>query len=116
MFIPFIHTLPFDQCSGRPDPSALLRVALSPSEDEHGRGVQAGAAGALMAPTSFRKLVQWIREEFEAAPDLRLTTREAAAFLGLDPATCERILVQLLRAGLLAQGTDGRFRAVTATM
>ena len=63
----------------------------------------------------FRKLVQWIREEFEAAPDLRLTTREAAAFLGLDLATCERVLVQLFRAGFLAQGPDGRFGAVTVT-
>jgi len=77
---------------------------------------RAGAAGTLMEMKSFRKLVQWIREEFEAAPDLRLTTREAAAFLGLDLATCERVLVQLLRAGFLAQGPDGRFRAVTVTM
>ena len=59
----------------------------------------------------FRKLVQWIREEFEAAPGLRLTVREAAAFLGLDLALCERVLVQLLRAGFLAQGPDGRYAA-----
>lgn len=78
--------------------------------------MQTGAAGTLMERTSFRKLVQWIREEFEAAPDLRLTTREAAAFLGLDLAMCERVLSQLLRGGVLAQGVDGRFRAVTATM
>jgi hypothetical protein len=77
---------------------------------------QAGAAGTLMEMKSFRKLVQWIREEFEAAPDLRLTTREAAAFLGLDLATCERVLSQLLRAGVLAQAVDGRFRAVAVTM
>jgi hypothetical protein len=49
--------------------------------------MQAGVAGTVMEMKSFRKLVQWIREEFEAAPDLRLTTREAAAFLGLDLAT-----------------------------
>ena len=70
---------------------------------------QAGAAGTLVETMSFRKLVQWIREEFEAAPDLRLTTREAAAFLGLDLATSERVLSQLLRAGVLAQGGDGRY-------
>ena len=64
----------------------------------------------------FRKLVQWIREEFETTPGLRLNVREAAAFLGLDLATCERVLVQLLRAGFLAQGPDGRFGAGTATM
>ena len=70
---------------------------------------QAGVAGTVMEMKSFRKLVQWIREEFEAAPDLRLTTREAAAFLGLDLATSERVLSQLLRAGFLAQGGDGRY-------
>ncbi len=61
---------------------------------------------------SFRKLVQWIREEFEAAPDLRLTTREAAAFLGLELATCERVLSQLFRAGVLRRYADNRYGAV----
>jgi len=71
---------------------------------------QAGVAGrTVMEMKSFRKLVQWIREEFETAPELRLTTREAAAFLGLDLATCERVLSQLLRAGHLTQGADGRY-------
>ena len=63
---------------------------------------------------SFRKLVQWIREEFEAAPDLRLTTREAAAFLGLDLDMCDRVLSQLLSAGALTRGPDGRFFAAAA--
>ena len=62
----------------------------------------------------FRKLVQWIREEFEATPELRLTTREAAAFLGLDLDTCERVLGQLLSVGALTRGPDGRFFAVSA--
>ena len=62
----------------------------------------------------FRKLVQWIREEFEAAPNLRLTTREAAAFLGLDLDTCERVLSQLLSTGALMREPDGRFAAVAA--
>jgi hypothetical protein len=78
--------------------------------------MRAGAAGTVMEMKSFRKLVQWIREEFEAAPELRLTTREAAAFLGLDLATCERVLSQLLRAGFLAQESDGRFHALTMSM
>ena len=64
----------------------------------------------------FRKLVQWIREEFEATPHLRLTTREAAAFLGLDLEICERVLTELLRAGFLARGTDNRYRLLTVTM
>ena len=77
---------------------------------DHGGEAQAGVAGrTVMEMKSFRKLVQWIREEFEAAPELRLTAREAAAFLGLDLATCERILSQLLRAGHLAKGADGRY-------
>jgi predicted transcriptional regulator of viral defense system len=71
--------------------------------------MQAGVARTVMEMKSFRKLVQWIREEFEAAPDLRLTTREAAAFLGLDLATAEHVLSQLLRAGHLAQDTNGRY-------
>ena len=75
--------------------------------------MQAGAAGTRMETMSFRKLVQWIREEFEAAPDLRLTTREAAAFLGLDLATCERVLVQLLRAGFLRRDNTDRYHVVS---
>jgi hypothetical protein len=64
----------------------------------------------------FRKLVQWIREEFEAAPHLRLTTREAAAFLGLDLDTCDRVLSQLLAVGALTRGPDERFFAVSTLM
>ncbi len=75
---------------------------------------RAGAAGTLMEMKSFRKLVQWIREEFEAAPDLRLTTREAAAFLGLDLVTCERVLVQLFRAGVLHRYADNRYGAIAS--
>ena len=62
----------------------------------------------------FRKLVQWIREEFEEAPNLRLNTREAAAFLGLDLDTCDRVLSQLLSIGALTRGADGRFFAAAA--
>ena len=74
---------------------------------------RAGAAGTPMEKMSFRKLVQWIREEFEAAPDLRLTTREAAAFLGLDLSTSERVLSQLFRAGFLNRYADARSGAVS---
>ena len=76
--------------------------------------MQAGVAGTVMEMKSFRKLVQWIREEFEAAPDLRLTTREAAAFLGLDLAMSERVLSQLFRAGLLRRYADDRYGAVAS--
>ena len=58
----------------------------------------------------FGKLVQRIREEFEAFPDLRMTVTEAARFWALDRMTCERVLAELLRAGFLARGTDDRYR------
>jgi hypothetical protein len=70
---------------------------------------QAGCRDTRGDVMHFRKLVQWIREEFESAPDLRLTTREAAAFLGLDFDLCNRVLSQLLSTGALARGPDGRF-------
>ena len=66
-----------------------------------------------MQTFSFRKLVQLIREEFEEAPDLRVTAGEAARFWALDLSTCERVLTELLRAGFLALGTDARYRPTT---
>ena len=74
---------------------------------------QVSAAGIMEEEMYFRKLVQWIREEFEEAPGLRLTVHEAAAFLGLDLATCARILWQLARAGAITQGSDGRYGTST---
>jgi hypothetical protein len=67
---------------------------------------------ATMPAPFFRKLVQRIREEFEDAPNLRLTVSEAARFWALDFATCERILTELLRTGFLARGPDERFGQV----
>ena len=60
----------------------------------------------------FRKLVQRIREEFEDAPNIRMTVSEGARFWGLDFATCERVLTELLRAGFLARGADERYSQV----
>jgi hypothetical protein len=65
----------------------------------------------LKEKKSFRKLVQWVREEFEATPELRLTVREAAAFLGLDLGTAERVLSQLFRVGALRRYADNRYGA-----
>ena len=65
-----------------------------------------------MPPLFFRKLVQRIREEFEDAPDLRMTVSEAARFFALDLATCERVLAALLSEGFLTQGADLRYRLV----
>lgn len=53
-------------------------------------------------------LVQRIREEFEEAPGLSITMREAARFWGLDEPTCERVLAELLAAGFLAKGSTKR--------
>ena len=66
-----------------------------------------------MPAVLFRKLVQRIREEFEDAPDLRMTVNEAARFWGLDFATCERVLKELLRTGFLTRGADERYGQVT---
>jgi hypothetical protein len=60
----------------------------------------------------FRKLVQRIREEFEDAPNLRMTVSEAARFWALDFRTCERVLAELLRMGFLARGPDERYGQV----
>ena len=63
----------------------------------------------LMRSLFFRKLVQRTREEFENAPDLRMTVCEAARFFALDFATCERVMTELLRAGFVSRGVDGRY-------
>ena len=55
-------------------------------------------------------LVQRIREEFEEAPGLQFTVREAARFWGLDEETCRQVLEQLLAVRFLARGGDGRYR------
>ena len=80
---------------------------------------QAGASSnvqtsLIMSTSMFRKLVQWIREEFEDAPDLRMTINEAARFFALDLATCERVLTELLRDGFLARGIDQRYGLIAA--
>src|SRR5262245_48032337 len=59
-----------------------------------------------MQASLFRKLVQRIREEFQDAPNLRMTVCEAARFWALDFATCQHVLTELLRIGFLARGHD----------
>ena len=66
--------------------------------------------GAQAVEAVSLNLVQRIREEFEEVPGLRLTIREAARFWGLDEETCGHVLAQLLAAGFLARGGDGRYR------
>ena len=55
-------------------------------------------------------LVQRIREEFEEAPGLRVSLREASRFWGLDETTCDVVLEQLRTVGFLARDGDGRYR------
>jgi DNA-binding IclR family transcriptional regulator len=57
-----------------------------------------------------RFFVPPVRQEFEEAPDLRLSLSEAARFWGLDPHTCEGVLAQLLSTGFLIRGADRRYR------
>lgn len=66
-----------------------------------------------MSILAFRKLVQRIREEIEAAPDFRMTLHEAARFWGLDVATCLSVLSELCRAGVVS--TDGERRYVACS-
>jgi DNA-binding IclR family transcriptional regulator len=65
-----------------------------------------------MGTSFFPKLVQRIREEFEDAPHLRMSVSEAARFWGLDLATCERVLSELLRVGFVIRGADQRYSCV----
>src|SRR5262245_13004685 len=66
----------------------------------------------IMPTLFFRKLVQRIRDEFEYFPDLCLTASEAARFWGLDLATSERVLSELLLSGFLTRSADNRYRHV----
>jgi hypothetical protein len=63
-----------------------------------------------MPPLFFRKLVQRIREEFENAPNLRVTVGEAARFFALDCATSARVLSELARSGSVTREVDQRYR------
>lgn len=60
------------------------------------------------------KLAQRIREEFEEAPDLWLTVREASQFWGLDEDTCQRVLARLLTVGFLAMDVNDRYGVALA--
>ena len=62
--------------------------------------------GSGPPPFFFPKLIQQIREEFDYFPDLRLTASEAASFWGLDLATCQGVLRELLKAGFLTRESD----------
>ena len=69
-----------------------------------------GVHGAQPVDALSINLVQRIREEFEEAPGLRISVREAARFWGLDETTCGQVLHQLVAARFLALSGDGRYR------
>jgi Fic family protein len=50
-----------------------------------------------------------IRNEYLEGPGLRLTVGQAARFLGLEPATCERALEELEQNGFLCRYADGSY-------
>jgi DNA-binding IclR family transcriptional regulator len=60
------------------------------------------------------KLTQRIREEFEEAPGLRVTVREAARFWDLDEMTTQQVLARLCAAGFLTVDSDNRYRQMAA--
>jgi Fic family protein len=55
------------------------------------------------------KLAQRIREEFEEAPEVRLTLREASQFWGLDESMCKQVFARLLATGFLSKDGDERY-------
>jgi len=73
-------------------------------------GAQIAVEGAQAVQAVLVNLVQRIREEFEEAPGLKVTVREAARFWGLDEETCGQVLARLLDVGFLARSGDGRYR------
>ncbi len=60
------------------------------------------------------KLTQRIREEFEEAPGLRVTVREASRFWDLDEMTTRQVLARLCAAGFLTLDSDSRYRQMAA--
>jgi len=56
------------------------------------------------------KLTQRIREEFEEAPGLRVTVREASRFWDLDEMTTQQVFARLSAAGFLTLDSDSRYR------
>jgi hypothetical protein len=60
------------------------------------------------------KLTQRIREEFEDAPGLRMTVREASRFWDLDEMTAQQVLASLYVAGFLTRDADNRYRQAPA--
>jgi hypothetical protein len=56
------------------------------------------------------KIARLIEEEFEEAPGLRLTVREASRFWALDEKTCGQALTRLHESGFLTKGDDQRYR------
>jgi hypothetical protein len=56
------------------------------------------------------KLTQRIREEFEEAPSLRVTVREASRVWDLDEMTTQQVFARLRAAGFLTVDADNRYR------
>jgi hypothetical protein len=55
----------------------------------------------------FPSLVQRVRSEFSEMPGLRLTPAQAARLLGLDPASCQKVLNVLVQSAFLRWTADG---------
>ena len=56
-------------------------------------------------------LVRRVRGEYREMPGLRLTFAQACRLWQFDPATCERILGELVREQFLHQTRDGAYVA-----
>jgi hypothetical protein len=60
-------------------------------------------AGRMDFPT----LLQRVRSEFNEMPGLRLTPAQAGRLLGLDAASCQRVLSALVQSAFLRWTHDG---------
>jgi hypothetical protein len=67
---------------------------------------------SVVACSLDESLLRRVQAEFREAPGLRLTPAQAERLWGLDPITCEAVVVRLTQARVLARSADGRIVAV----
>jgi hypothetical protein len=61
------------------------------------------------------RLVNRVMAEYREMPGLSLTTRQASRLWGMHPSVCEKVLEQLVLAGVLYNTRWGTYVAVPAT-
>jgi hypothetical protein len=59
------------------------------------------------SPTA--ELLERVREQYDALPNLRLTPAQFQRLFGLEPVLCRRVLEALVDNGILSRTGDGHF-------